>query len=154
MASNNSPGGKTASWLYGLAVGFLLFSGFAQMPIMKRYYIADVPGLSWTADFFTTSFLHYLAAALLLGVLAWRLTLAAREGGLRFTWGPATFWGWLLLGALVITGGFKAYKNAGLFISPFTMMILDLAHLGAAMGLMMTGLVVLVRGRKKNAPAA
>ena len=40
-----SPGGPTARWLYGIAIGVALFSGMGQMPIYKRYYLADIPGL-------------------------------------------------------------------------------------------------------------
>ena len=31
-------------------VFFLTLTGFGQMPIFKRYYIADIPGLGWLAD--------------------------------------------------------------------------------------------------------
>lgn len=142
-----SPGGRAAGWLYGLAIGLAIFTGMAQMPIMKRYYIADIPGLAWTADYFTTSYLHYLAAALLLAILAWRLGLAARENRLAWSWGPRRAWGWTLLGLLVLTGAAKAARNAGVFISPTLMVVLDLSHLGAAMAFMFTGLGVLFRRR-------
>jgi len=142
-----SPGGRVARWLYGLGLGLAIFTGMAQMPIMKRYYIADLPGLAWTADYFVTSDLHYLAAALLLALLAWRLGLAARAGGLSWSWGPRRAWGWTLLGLLAVTGAAKAARNAGVFISPAMMVALDLAHLGAAMAFMFTGLGVLFRRR-------
>ncbi len=49
---------------------FLLFAmgltGFAQMPIFKRYYIADIPGLSWLANYYATHYLHYIGAIILL----------------------------------------------------------------------------------------
>jgi len=34
-------------WFYLITVIFLVLSGFGQMPIFKRYYIADIPGLGW-----------------------------------------------------------------------------------------------------------
>ena len=142
-----SPGGRIARWLYGIGVGLAIFTGMAQMPIMKRYYIADLPGLAWTADYHATSDLHYLAAALLLAVLAWRLGLAAREGRLAWSWGPRRAWGWTLLGLLALTGAAKVARNAGVFISPFMMVVLDLTHLGAAMAFMFTGLGMLLRRR-------
>lgn len=147
MAGKYSPGGGAAKWLYGLAVGFLLFSGFAQMPIMKRYYIADIPGLAFSAEFFVTSFIHYLAAMLLLALLAWRVSLAAREGRLGWSWGPLSLWGWLLLAALAATGLGKALVNGGMHMDPMFKMILDLCHMGSAMAFMMTGLVAVIRGR-------
>jgi L-asparagine transporter-like permease len=35
--------GRIFKWLYIAATVVLVFTGFAQMPIMKRYYIADIP---------------------------------------------------------------------------------------------------------------
>ncbi|MCA1906687.1 MAG: hypothetical protein LDL11_08895 [Desulfarculus sp.] len=148
-----SPGGRVARWLYGIAIGLAIFTGMAQMPIMKRYYIADIPGLAWTADYYTTSDLHYLAAALLLALLAWRLGLAARAGQLSWSWGPRRAWGWTLLGLLAITGAAKVARNAGVFITPTMMVVLDLAHLGAAMAFMFTGLGVLLRRQPAAAKA-
>ena len=145
-----SPGGRVARWLYGVGIGLAIFTGMAQMPIMKRYYIADIPGLAWTADYYATSDLHYLAAALLLALIAWRLGLSARAGRLAWSWGPRRAWGWTLLGLLAITGAAKVARNAGVFISPTMMVVLDLAHLGAAMAFMFTGLGV----RLRRQPAA
>lgn len=144
----NSPGGGLARWLYGLATGLALFSGMAQLPIMKRYYLADLPAMAWSADFYITSDLHYLAAILLLAVLAWRLGLDARRGGLSWSWGPRFWWGWTLLAILAITGGAKVARNAGFYLGPTTMMWLDLTHLGAAMTFMFTGLISLIAGRR------
>ena len=144
-----SPGGRAARWLYGLATGLALFTGMAQLPIMKRYYIADLPGLAWSADFFTTSDLHYLAAALLLALLAWRLSLDARLAEVTWSWGPRSWWGWGLLGLLALTGLAKAARNWGLFMPPTAMVVLDLAHLGSAMAFMFTGLASLFMGRRE-----
>ncbi|MFH1036356.1 MAG: FeS-binding protein [Pseudomonadota bacterium] len=147
-AQPDFPGGRPARWLYALAVGLLIFSGLAQLPVMKRYYLADLPGLAFSADFYVTSNLHYLAAALLLALLAWRAGLALRGAGGRWAWGPRRAWGWALLALLVLTGAGKVLRNAGVFISPGMMLVLDLSHLGAAMAFMFTGLGVLFRGRK------
>jgi len=51
------------------------------------------------------------------------------------------------LGLLAVTGAAKAARNAGVFISPAMMVALDLAHLGAAMAFMFTGLGMLLRRR-------
>ena len=147
----NSPGGAIARWLYGLAAFAALFTGMAQMPIMKRYYIADIPGLTWTAQFYTTSTLHYLAAIILLAILAWRLALDARARGVTWSWGPRSGWGWTLLLVLAITGGAKVMRNSGIYIPPVVMVYLDLFHLGSAMIFMMTAIVTFFRPRKKAA---
>lgn len=152
----SSPGGRAARWLYGLAVGVAVFTGMAQMPVMKRYYIADIPGMAWSADFYATSDLHYYAAALLLALIAWRVGLVLRTRGLAWSWGPRSAWGWTLLGLIAITGLAKAARNAGVFVAPTMMVALDLTHLGAAMAFMFTGVGLLFRrkGRAEQAEAA
>ncbi|MDJ0667751.1 MAG: hypothetical protein QNJ61_10750, partial [Desulfobacterales bacterium] len=54
--------------IYLTLLVFMGLSGFGQMPIFKRYYIADLPGLGWLAQFYTTHYIHYLGAILLLGI--------------------------------------------------------------------------------------
>ncbi len=41
--------GKTKNYIYVIILIFITVSGFAQMPVFKRYYIADIPGFSWLA---------------------------------------------------------------------------------------------------------
>ena len=144
----NTPGGAMMRWFYGIVTGAAIFTGMAQLPIMKRYYISDIPGMAWAADFYFTSLLHYLAAAGLLLILAWRLGLGVRLRGLNWSWGPRSAWGWLLLLILVVTGGAKTLRNCGIYFDPMVLMILDLAHLGSAMVFMITGLISLIKGRK------
>ena len=38
---------QSVRWFYLTTVFFLTLTGFGQMPIFKRYYIADIPGLGW-----------------------------------------------------------------------------------------------------------
>ncbi|MGD9124388.1 MAG: hypothetical protein PVG60_04805 [Desulfarculaceae bacterium] len=148
-AHDYTPGGRTFSWLYGLAAGVALFSGFGQMPIFKRYYLADLPLMGWAADFYILSDLHYLAAALLLALLAWRLAGSQGIFDQRWSWGPRSWWGWTLLGLLILSGAFKVARNAGLFLPPLYLMILDFVHLGSAMAYIFTGLASLIKGRKE-----
>ncbi|MBI5522393.1 MAG: hypothetical protein HY910_07175 [Desulfarculus sp.] len=143
-----TPGGRPARWLYGLATGLLVFSGMAQLPMMKRYYLADLPGMAWSEDFFITSNLHYLAGALLLALMAWRLGLKARQAGGWWSWGPRGAWGWTLLAVLMVTGAGKVARNAGVYLPPDLFMALGLIHLGAAMAFIFTGLGSLIKGRK------
>ena len=65
---------SVSRYLYMFTVFFLVLSGFGQMPIFKRYYIADIPGLGWLAKFYITHYIHYLGAILLLGVCAYYIT--------------------------------------------------------------------------------
>lgn len=109
----------------------LLFTGLAQMPIFKRYYLADVPGFAWTADFYITHRIHYLLAILLLFWLSYRATLALRAW--RRGWRPryiSLFKAALWLG-IVVTGLARVAKNTpGFFFSPTTTMLIDWIHLG------------------------
>ncbi|MCF8124439.1 MAG: hypothetical protein K9K34_18715, partial [Desulfarculaceae bacterium] len=104
----------------------------------------------WVADFYITSDIHYLAAALLLGMLAWRLALDTRTTGSAWSWGPRTWWGWTLLGLLVVSGAAKVLRNMGIFLPPPLVMVLDFTHLGSAMAFMFTGLVGLVEPKPKS----
>lgn len=143
-----SPGGRAPRWLYGLATGLAVFTGMAQLPVMKRYYIADLPGLAFSANFYVTSNLHYLAAALLLALLAWRLGLRLRGEDLWFSWGPRGAWGWTLLAVLAATGALKAARNAGVYLPPAWLLAADFTHLFTAMAFMFTGLGSLIKGRR------
>ena len=142
MTSNRTQ--NFTKWLYFIAAGMAIFSGMGQMPIMKRYYISDLPLMGWSQDFFIMSDLHYLSVALLLGLLAWRLSLSRRAVYMSWSWGPRSAWGWTLLTLLFISGAFKVARNAGVFLDPFLIMVLDFIHLGSGMAFMFTGLFVLI----------
>ena len=49
-------------WAIALSGLVLLLTGIFELPVGKRYYIIDVPGLGWSADFITSLYLHYAAA--------------------------------------------------------------------------------------------
>lgn len=137
--------------LYFIAAGVAILSGMGQMPIMKRYYIADLPLMGWSQDFYIMSDLHYLAAALLLGLLAWRLSLSRRVTDTNWSWGPRTAWGWTLLTLLFISGAFKVTRNAGVFLDPLLLMVLDFVHLGSGVAFMITGIFVFFKRTKRDA---
>ncbi|MBZ4648573.1 MAG: iron-sulfur cluster-binding protein [Desulfomicrobiaceae bacterium] len=108
----------------------LLFTGLAQMPIFKRYYLADVPGFAWTADFYATHRMHYALAALLLFWLSYRATLGIAAW--RRGWRPrrATVLKAVLWLGIAATGLARVAKNTpGFFFSPTTTMLLDWIHL-------------------------
>ena len=67
----NKNQGNTLKYSYLITLLFLTLTGFGQMPIFKRYYIADIPGLGWLAKFYITHFIHYLGAILILALLAY-----------------------------------------------------------------------------------
>jgi len=125
--------------LFALAVAALVVSGLAQMPVFKRYYVADVPGLACTADYLFTHVLHYAAAAVYLFLLASRAGahLARR---LRGEGAPATLrqrlWA-ALHAAVAATGLMLAAKNLdGWHWRPALTMALDWSHLALALALL------------------
>ena len=56
-----------------LTIFVMALTGFGQMPIYKRYYMSDIPGFGWLADFYITRYVHYLGAAMLLALLSYLL---------------------------------------------------------------------------------
>jgi len=60
---------------YIILMILMTISGFGQMPIFKRYYVADLPGLGWTANFIITHYLHYFGAILLISLFSYQITL-------------------------------------------------------------------------------
>ena len=132
-------------WFYMITVIFLVLSGFGQMPIFKRYYIADIPGLGWLAEFFITHYIHYLSATLFLALTAYAIIdylLATRKSR------QMTVTGYLrsvLLAGLLVSGIFLVVRNlAGSNFSPEIIIFLDLCHLGLAMVFLFVSLYCLV----------
>ena len=132
-------------WLYLMTVIFLVLSGFGQMPIFKRYYIADIPGLGWLAEFFITHYIHYLAAILFLALTAHMIVdylLSMRES--RRMTATGYLRGGMLAGILV-SGIFLMIRNlAGTNFSSEFIIFLDLCHLGLAMAFLFVSLYCLV----------
>lgn len=56
-------------WLFALSGFVLLFSGFGELPMYKRFMVTQIPGLSWAGDFFIHLKIHYVAALVFLGVM-------------------------------------------------------------------------------------
>ena len=82
---------------------------FRQMPIFKRYYLADIPGLAWTADFYITLYIHYVAAALFIGLSVYYLITRVFTGVLRssmdrkYWWRGGIFLWMIFTGAILVT---------------------------------------------------
>lgn len=132
-------------WLYLLTIFFLTLSGFGQMPIFKRYYVADIPGLGWLAEFFVTHYIHYLAAIVLLAFIGYividYLALARKSRKLTVS---GLVRGVLLAGILA-SGIFLVIRNlAGSNFSPGFIIILDISHLGLVMAFLFVSLYCLI----------
>lgn len=124
------------------------FTGLMQMPIASRYGLTRIPGMGWTGDFFITLHLHYLTAALIIGLGAF-LTTQSLRGQLP----PVSWWGkvrgWLV-GGLVATGLVRVLKNMpSITFDPLFTQINALAHLALAATL--GGLCLVLWLRNKGA---
>jgi cytochrome b subunit of formate dehydrogenase len=49
-------------WSIAISGLVLFLTGMFELPMSKRYYISSIPGLSWSADYMTSLYLHYIAA--------------------------------------------------------------------------------------------
>jgi hypothetical protein len=117
-------------------------TGFGQMPIFKRYYIADIPGLGWLADFYATHYIHYLGAILLIGFFVYAAVVyfGLMRKWFRLSW--AAYVRIVLLALIVITGIFRVLKNLpDVVFSPFFTMMIDISHLLFMMFLMIVGII-------------
>jgi hypothetical protein len=149
--NKNRRGNGSGIFRYGYLVTllFLTLSGFGQMPIFKRYYIADIPGFGWLAKFYTTHYIHYLAAILLIGLVSYVIAshlLVSRK------YQRVTLSGYIkgaLLGGIVITGIFLVLRNLeSVTLSPGLIIFLDISHLGFVMMFLMVALYGLLFRKK------
>jgi copper ion binding protein len=80
-------------WVLGLSGLLLIFSGFGELPMYKRYMVTQIPGLGWVGDFFINLKIHYLAGIVFVSIMVFH----------------AIFHGWLgHQGLLPKKGDFKA----------------------------------------------
>ena len=144
---------RPSAWIkriYIVTVLALLVSGLAQMPIFKRYYVADIPGLGWLAQYYLTHQIHYIAAAVFMALTAYVavMHLGRWNREMRVTvWGHARN---LLVVGIIVTGVLRTLKNMPwVFFGPDLVMIVDWLHLGFVMLLGMLALAVLVAKGKR-----
>ena len=133
-------------WFYLITVIFLVLSGFGQMPIFKRYYIADIPGLGWLAEFFVTHYIHYLGAIVLLALIAYLAAdyLVLKRNSRRLT--ASGYIRLVLLTGILISGGLLVIRNlTGTHFSPEFIIFLDITHLGLVVALLIVSLYCLIR---------
>lgn len=131
--------------LFILLMAAMAVSGFGQMPIFKRYYVADLPGMAWTADYYFTHAMHYVGAAILLALLGYAAARLAPVAG------RITLSGWLRIGlwaTIIATGLLRVLKNLpDMHLGPELTLVVDITHLGAVMALGMTALAVRLVGK-------
>lgn len=55
-------------WAMALSGIILILTGIFEMPIAKRYYINELPGFAWSADFIISMKIHYIASVMFVAV--------------------------------------------------------------------------------------
>jgi len=132
--------------LYGAATVTALFTGFGNMPLWGRYYVADLPGLAWSGDFFINVNVHILAGSLLLSIGIYVLTASIMDGRLRA--GRMTLSGRIrvsLLAMALATGILMVVKNLpGVHFPMAALMVFNFTHMAAAVLFMIAALVALI----------
>nr|WP_321258242.1 4Fe-4S ferredoxin [uncultured Pseudodesulfovibrio sp.] len=134
------------SRLFLFAMTSLGVTGLLQMPLAKRYYLTEVPGMAWTGDFFFVHKLHYVLAALLLFVVAlavmnWLLEWKERLVLTRF--GVVRS---VILGGLLVSGLLRVYRNMpSVTLDPMAIVTIEWIHLGLAAVMGLVALIALFR---------
>lgn len=132
-------------WFYLITIFCLTLTGFGQMPIFKRYYIADIPGLGWLAEFFITHYIHYLGAILFMGFAAYMIIdyLVLRRKSLQMT--PTGYVRSILLAGILASGILLVIRNLpGSNLSSGFIVFLDLCHLGLVVAFLSVSLYCLL----------
>ena len=132
-------------FMYVLTVFFMALTGFGQLPIYKRYYLSDIPGFGWLANFWTTRYVHYAGAALLLAIFAYMLVehVILTRAQRKIT--PSGYLRGILLVGIVLTGVLFVIKNFAVFVfSPEFIIALNLSHLGLVMIFLLVNLYCLI----------
>src|SRR4030042_3948735 len=47
----------------------LIFSGFGELPMYKRYMVTQIPGLGWAGDFFINLKIHYITGIVFVSIM-------------------------------------------------------------------------------------
>lgn len=117
--------------IYRLILLLMVVTGFGQMPIFKRYYLADIPGFAWTADYYFTHYLHYLGAILLLSLFFYWITDYFLMGRKQIRLTLSSYVSIFFMTGISITGIFRVLKNMPhIVFSPDTVFIIDITHFG------------------------
>ena len=141
--------GKLRHYIYAMTLLFITLSGFGQMPIFKRYYIADIPGFGWLAQFYVTHIIHYIAAIVLITLVSYILFDFLFNGsGLSRITGFGYFKIGILSG-LFVSGALMVIKNLPhIYFGHTAVIALDLIHLSLCMVLLCVSLYTLILKKK------
>jgi formate dehydrogenase gamma subunit len=68
-ALRHSPIELAEHWLLAISGLLLIFSGFGELPMYKRYMVTEIPGLGWAGDFFINLKIHYLTGIVFISIM-------------------------------------------------------------------------------------
>lgn len=146
-------GGKIKHFIYSITLLFITLSGFGQMPVFKRYYIADIPGLGWLAQFYVTHIIHYISATALIALAGYVLVgfFLDRTSGRKITG-----FGYLkisILAGLISSGALMVIKNLpDVYFAHGVIIALDIIHLSLCMMLLFVSLFSVIRKKRWVTP--
>lgn len=60
-------------WSIAISGIVLLFTGLGCLPLYKRYYISEIPGFAWTADFYNVTVVHYIASIIFVSAVIFHI---------------------------------------------------------------------------------
>lgn len=60
-------------WILALSGFLLIFSGFGEFPMYKRFMVTRIPGLGWAGDFWINLKIHYLAGIVFVSVMLFHI---------------------------------------------------------------------------------
>lgn len=120
---------KILKWITAVTITAMTVSGFGQMPIFKRYYISDIPGMGWTADYYITHNIHYTGAVILLGLFSYFIAgfFLFQKNKISITKQGIVII--ISLAGLVFSGILKVISNhKGIYFGTTALLSLDLIH--------------------------
>ena len=143
--------GRGLKGLFTAAVLLALFTGFGNMPLYGRYYIANIPGFQWSGNFIVNMKVHLVAGAVVLALAVYYLVGMII---LRKDQAPRTvlnrFLG-IALALVLLSGLIAGVKNFAAWTPGLAlMMTINFFHLGTAMLFTAVGVVSIVVYRKNQ----
>jgi hypothetical protein len=121
-------------WTFVAALGISIFTGFGNMPLWGRFYVSDIPGLGWSADFFINLYVHYLSGGLLLAVSTYHIIRYSQRSDRDARLSRVGLLRVVVFGLVLVSGALSAVKNLPQINLPLIgLMALVFFHLGAVM---------------------
>ncbi len=140
---------KITRYIYLISFLFLVLSGFGQMPIFKRYYIADIPGFAWLAQFYVTHAMHYIFATILIALSIYAVVDHVLDKNKDRKITATGYAKSVMLLGLMLTGSLMVFKNLpGTYFPHAVIILLDLAHIALCMTLLFYSLYTVIAGKQ------